>query len=426
MTTRAATPLTSFARPPKVKPQNPIDAAVSTWRSGLSLDLTESQHQQVSLIVSGLPKRWVVYHPMVLLPSGSFESGWWNIADPADTVMEEVRDCLWRLLLAAISKREGKGVLTHLAVNSGIPLYKPFGQTEANPEATAENLGDENILRTPSGLVMLYGDFGPSLPSSRKPAYQDFENAFWVSTKQNGIIQIWAPRYTMFSRGNVKEKARLLDFHCQTQGHTARSIGEQLLSSGTAIDLYAGIGYFVFSYAKIGLRTVIGWEINPWSIEGMRRGAIANGWTIRIIHPDEILELGSENIIVLAEHNELALKRLEGLGQSFKGNIRHINCGLLPMSDSSWRMVSKMTTGDAWLHLHENVGVRDVEKRRAEIEKVFQRWLVDQGDNRNLVVEHVELVKTFAPGVWHCVFDVFVSAPDVHKGIVEATKQNQG
>src|SRR5690606_6675835 len=51
-----------------------------------------------------------------------------------------------------------------------------------------------------------------------------------------------------------------------------------------AVDLYAGIGYFAFSYARLGLR-VLCWEVNPWSVEGLRRGAEANGFGVRVMMP---------------------------------------------------------------------------------------------------------------------------------------------
>lgn len=395
-------------RQPKAKPENPIEAAIAAWLLDLPPDLTDTQTEHVHSIVSGAPKRWVVYSPMILLPTGANGSKWWSIAESSDTTMKNERDHLWRLILNKISKKEGKGILTNLAINSGIPLHNPSSHG-GNAEAENEMDGIENILRTPNGLIMLYGDFGPSLSPSQTPASKDFEDAFWVSAKQNGITQVWAPRYTMFSRGNIKEKSRLFDFHRSSQDFDTRTLSQETLSDSTAIDLYAGIGYFVFSYVKLGLKRVIGWELNPWSVEGLRRGALANGWTIQIVCHHEELHLGMENITVLAEDNRLALERLQRLKPDCLEEIRHINCGLLPRSHLSWKMASQMMTGEGWLHLHENVGVEDVQTRRAEIESTFQGWLVERGDPRNVKVEHVEFVKTFAPGVWHCVFDVFIA-----------------
>jgi tRNA wybutosine-synthesizing protein 2 len=378
----------------KGKPANPIESAIISWTEQLPVELSVHVQTQVNNLITHSPKRWVVYFPLVLLPSGSFGEEWWNHLEP--TFPEMHKDELWKKILKGISKREGKGNLTHLAVNAGIPLHKIVGQDE------------ENILRTPSGLIMLHGDFGPDLDPRQPPTQKDFDEAFWVNTRQNGITQIWAPRYTMFSRGNIKEKARLLDFHGPNKALKSRRSSQRDLSQQTAVDLYAGIGYFVFSYVKMGMGRVIGWELNPWSVEGLRRGALANGWSVKVLRKGESLELGNEKIVVVLEDNSLAAERLDGLAID---KISHINCGLLPSSKSSWEMASKILNSEGWLHLHENVGVNDTAQRYGEIERTLQEILARSNDPKEVRVEHTELVKTFAPGVWHCVFDVFIFKP---------------
>jgi tRNA wybutosine-synthesizing protein 2 len=349
---------------------------------------------------------------MVLLPPGSFGDGWRDILGSKQLPSRD-QDALWKKILDGIMSREGKGVLTHLAVNSGIPLLKASDQSSESSIIKEEVPFSENILRTPSGLIMLYGDFGPALPPHNAPTEKDFEQAFWVSTKQNGITQIWAPRYTMFSRGNVKEKARLLGFH-NSDVETRNSSKEDLARS-MAVDLYAGIGYFVFSYVKMGLDKVLGWELNPWSVEGLRRGAIANGWSVKVVPGIESLGLRDEQIVVILEDNMKAKERLSCLDRHDLKNIKHVNCGLLPTSEGSWETALGLVSGEGWLHLHENVGVHDVEARRVEIEEIFRGWLREVNDERRVTVEHVEFIKTFAPGVWHCVFDVCVTSPESSK-----------
>ena len=308
-------------------------------------------------------------------------------------------ELLWQLILEKVGKIEGKGLLTHLAINEPIPRMKNATNSVEEGEA-------ENALRTPSGLVMLYGDFGPALDPYRTPSKKDLDEAFWVSAKQNGIIQVWAPRYTMFSRGNVTEKQRLLDFHGPRRDVESRAKSKKELRKGTAVDLYAGIGYFIFSFVKMGVGRVLGWELNPWSVEGLRRGALANGWSVRVVRDGDILELGDEDIIVRLEDNNKAddrIKALEGLGP-----IYHINCGLLPTSKPSWEMALGILSGDGWLHLHDNVAARDIITRKEEVEAILRRRLREQNDDRELRVERMETVKSFAPGVFHMVFDVYV------------------
>ncbi|RSL63874.1 hypothetical protein CEP54_004984 [Fusarium duplospermum] len=376
---------------PKATKGNPIQVAIRDWIESTIFENTETNQSWQDELLNSAPKRFTIYEPMALLPTGSFTNIPWTTT--LQGVGQDARERLWSRILKELS-RQAKESLTHLAVNEGIPLHKAEGEAE------------ENVLRSPSGLRTFYGDFGPTSTSTEGPSQQDFDKTLWVSTKQNGIFQTWAPRWTMFSRGNVKEKARLLDM-----GDTVKG-GNQ--DEKWAVDLYAGIGYFVFSYARLGLR-VLCWEINPWSVEGLRRGARANGWSVRIVQgddltlPEEEILGGEEQIVVFLESNDEALRRIQSIqAQGTARDIRHINCGFLPTSEPTWKPTWDMSTpsSETRLHLHENVGANDTETRRSEIQRIFDGW--GEGTGRAAEVEHVELVKTFAPGVWHCVFDVRV------------------
>ncbi len=210
----------------------------------------------------------------------------------------------------------------------------------------------------------------------------------------------------MFSRGNIKEKARLLDFH---SSHSSKALSREVLAETTAVDLYAGIGYFVFSYVAAGMGRVFGWELNPWSVEALRRGAVMNGWSVKVVSEDSPTpEMTEENIIVFLEDNRKATQRMRDLGKVGFGNVSHVNCGLLPTSGGSWETALRVLGREGWIHVHENVGVNEVEMQKMEIEKRFRGWMDEVNDAREVKVEHVEFVKTFAPGVWHCVFDVYI------------------
>ncbi|KAI0182776.1 S-adenosyl-L-methionine-dependent methyltransferase [Xylaria flabelliformis] len=397
--------------PPRQK-RNPIETAISSWYESHAAHLT---HQYTDLIAQA-PKRWTAYGSLALLPAGSFTSAAWCEVLKS-TAEGQGPALLWKTILAEISGL-GATKLTHLAVNEGIPLHSK----DSNSKAAGE--GEKNILRSPGGLRMLYGDFGPGGEEregkdSATPTEDDFARAFWISTKQNGITQTWAPRWTMFSRGNVKEKARLLRFHDPPKE-----------SGAMAVDLYAGIGYFAFSYAASGFRKVFCWELNPWSVEGLRRGAVANGWSVRVIREKEEEEMlkeileGDETIIVFLEDNARAADRLrrldqlsrerdgeEGTSPGFRmSSIMHVNLGLLPTSQLSWTTAWEIASESrrAWFHIHENVGVADIDAKKGEIRKWFAARAQDGVRTNDFAVEHVDLVKTFAPGVWHCVFDLCV------------------
>lgn len=479
-----------MGRPQKPK-QNPVQTAVSSWLDSLPTDLldplantiTNDANDIKQALLAGAPKRWVVYEPMVLLPSGSFSTHPWpallSTATPAQ------KDNLWTAILRGISPPAPKPPLTHLAVNEGIPLHNNTSDnsnedTNNGVVANQQNQDTENLLRSPTNLHPLYGSFGPvSTSSPSTPTHPNFDTTLWVSTKQNGLIQTWAPLHTMFSRGNIKEKARLLSFHHHpSHHHTDDTLQQAKKKNPTttttafegkyAIDLYAGIGYFVFSYATLGLR-VLCWELNAWSVEGLRRGAEANGFSVRIVsfsspspvgrpgeeedsngdrekstevgglvgRGDEVdmaaILAGPEQIIVFLEDNRRALERIRPFlsgqdhhnGHAPGGTIEvvHVNCGFLPTSQPVWHdawemaTVSQTSSGGlsstlpgSWLHLHENVGVADIEKRKRELQVLFDLWAGEQQKSeqqgKKALVEHVELVKTYAPGVWHCVFDV--------------------
>lgn len=423
----------------KQRPSNPISAAVEEWLAQYQLEISaETFITDFEGLVPEAPKRWVHYEPMILLPSGSFTSPLWS--EILAKVPSNCIDDLWKTVLRRIGQKS-PGATTHLAVNDGIPLT--VAATAARPgseddgavpprQEEDEGLGEdkENILRSPIGLRILYGDFGPPGTSGQTVTDEDFDTAFWASTKQNGIHQRWAPRWTMFSRGNVKEKARLLAFHEPASPQQTDRTAPQLqlqhrvrpraaLAGTWAVDLFAGIGYFVFSYAKLGMR-VLCWELNPWSVEGLRRGAEANGWSVKVVKghdlnrptPEVVSE--TDHIVVFLENNQEAARRVQELRSHGLGlQVAHVNCGLLPRSDDSWEAARGILGGEGgeangWLHLHENVGVKDIEGRRGEIQGIFDGWNEQNGDGRIAKVEHVELVKTFAPDVWHCVFDIYI------------------
>ena len=261
----------------------------------------------------------------------------------------------------------------------------------------------------------------------------------------------------MFSRGNISEKARILKLASTATSHkvindsgrpeSAIGEGREIGRKGekcTAIDLYAGIGYFVFSYAKSEtVARVLGWELNGWSVEGLRRGAGVNGWGVRVVDgphqaDDDDNEKGeepystdgNEKIIVFKEDNIHAPKRIERLRDRLPA-VRHVNCGLLPTSRASWAVAVRVLdpVGGGWIHAHENIAVKDIEGTTDEIVDVFTRLVnVNDLDNRadderesgnhphaqqqrqwrEVRCQHVERVKTYAPGVMHCVVDIYV------------------
>lgn len=269
-----------------------------------------------------------------------------------------------------------------------------------------------------------------------QPSETDLQQALWVSTVQNhGIVQIWAPLYTMFSRGNVTEKARILGYGNVFEGLDEASLQGENVEDVAVVDMYAGIGYFVFSYLKRGVKRVWGWEINGWSIEGLRRGCAENGWGCKVVrvHDDgtmdeSISRLASGlddtvRVVIFHGDNRFAagiLDELRNLMQPQKiwNSIRHVNLGLLPSSRAAWDNATRIVdiNQGGWVHVHENVDIREIDQKRdeisAEIGLLWDQNSLVLGPMEGLTVEcrHVERVKTYAPGVMHCVFDIHLPA----------------
>ncbi|KAJ5636213.1 uncharacterized protein N7484_009526 [Penicillium longicatenatum] len=389
----------------------------------------------VEIMQIALPKRFTVYEPLLLLPANTFNAPpAWNKFYAA--LPSERREELYASIARAF-KRQG---VTHIAINSFISLTNTQGL--------------ENRMRSPAGLVPLYGDFqdlciiSTSGDEKAQPQAKDLHSALWVRTVQNkGIVQIWAPFYTMFSRGNITEKARILGYGpCQGtfQGLDKESL-HQSPADISVVDMYAGIGYFVFSYLKRGVKRVWGWELNGWSVEGLRRGCEANGWGCKVVR---ILEDGqtespvidlveslteSDRVVVFHGDNKFAANILGKIRDVMEQSdtwspVRHVNLGLLPSSQPSWdnacRVLDPQRGG--WLHVHENVDVRGIEEKKEEIMTQITKFRAHAQRKQEILQEpkteccHVEHVKTYAPGVMHCVFDITLS------GLIEVKQETSG
>lgn len=349
--------------------------------------------------VHKLNRSYVVYGSMLLLPSTAYDE-----LDRHKTTTGAIDVDLLRLykLIAHHLK------ITHIAVTRPIPPQD-------------DDHGTENSLRAPKNFTPLHGDFGPSTCHS-PPTREDFSTAFWTTAKQNGIYQVWAPRWTMFSRGNISEKARLLGLPSVA---LAVEEGEADGRGCAAVDLYAGVGYFTFSYLKAGVSKVVCWDLNPWSIEGLMRGAVANKWRARRVTDDDALDAGAvegPRLLVFNEDNEMASARIQQ-ARKFLPPVRHVNCGLLPTSMGSWKTAVEVldTSVGGWLHLHENLAVNEigpkVESIRQEIQRLAEERRQSTSDKNDVeagpvTVENIDRLKSYAPGVMHCVIDIYIP-PDL-------------
>jgi tRNA wybutosine-synthesizing protein 2 len=237
------------------------------------------------------------------------------------------------------------------------------------------------VIRSPQ-ITPLHGDFGIYSPVDR-PTQQDFDSAFWTTCVQNGIKQTWAPLYTMFSRGNITEKARVLQF--------PQVRGEEVA------DLFVGIGYFTFSYLKGGAKRVWGWDLNPWSVEGLKRGAQMNGWKYAV-NP---MEVNDEQVVIFNEDNKTALEVLGRNGVK----VKHVNLGLLPSSECAWRIATKILDAEGgYIHVHGNCRDIEIDEWCKTTVKEFERLF---GNGWEVGIFDKFRVKEFGPGVGHWVLDLY-------------------
>ncbi|KAI4255532.1 MAG: hypothetical protein LQ352_002520 [Teloschistes flavicans] len=378
--------------------------AVRKWLVSLPSSIRSSLPGDPNILLGGCKWTYTIYTPMLLLPPTFLSKKPWSelLEGALKPHVPELHSIICERLK-----------VTHIAVNGPIPAVVPSMSPLHDDAQSAE----PNILRSPNTLVPLHGDFGkPKLP----PREQNLKEAFWVSTVQNDITQTWAPLYTMFSRGNLSEKTRLL---------TLDSVKTAAAAGCSAVDMYAGIGYFAFSYLKAGIAKVFCWDVNRWSLEGLRRGAGKNGWAVGGIddtdveseltyshddHEEKLSSLGNR-VFMFHESNKFAARTFGSL----KGRIppiRHVNCGYLPSSSDCWH-IAVLVLDDkegGWVHAHENVPIKDIKTRRHEVVEIFEK-LVEPYRKENEILSrftvgcfHVERVKTYAPGIMHCVFDVSV------------------
>lgn len=288
------------------KTETPVPAA--TLNGGLRPVVNEILAEDISissdireLMVLSISTKYSVYPPLVLFNYGMFgakgsagATAWHTyLEEPArsarffQTLLERFFNQRTTVKKTA-NELNGGAALTHVAENWPIP-------------------DKADILRLPSRILQLYPAPLASLSKNDSDNTSTENNSFrndmeelWCTVTQNGIKQTWAPKHTMFSRGNIKEKARVLQLASMPAVGTEAGTDDSE-DRTMAVDLYAGIGYFTFSYAASRrVRTVLCWELNPWSIKGLIRGTTLNKW-----HPIPVKHLNTAGEAFEREMREL-------------------------------------------------------------------------------------------------------------------------
>ncbi|GMM32972.1 tRNA(Phe) (4-demethylwyosine(37)-C(7)) aminocarboxypropyltransferase [Saccharomycopsis crataegensis] len=358
-------------------------------------EFADQRNIQKSHLPSKLPKKWSIYPPMVLFGANTFDDQDWGLFFHKNNIHENE---FYRQLLDYCFKDQEEEI-THIAINKPIPL--------SNIDSAREN-----IKRIPLNILPIYGDFGPepSLNMIHNPTSTDLQNAFWCHSKQNGVYQYWAPRFIMFSRGNIKEKIRIFETFDNIAGNDI-------------IDLYAGIGYFTLCYLKKDCRKLYAWELNPWSIEGLKKGCEKNGFKYQVIRNNmPWIYDPTARIYIFNESNEFAPQRFGELSSILATSqilrLTHINLGLLPSSKPSWEISMEIIKNfkisdldlDSIVHVHENVHIREFDSFIKSTESELSKLVNNTGSKYNVKYLHLERIKTYAPDVWHVCVDYSVGS----------------
>lgn len=382
---------------------NKVQRALQKGLTAVSGDMPFFISANDQALLSSMPRLYSVYTPMLLFGVGSFDDHVW--VELLNTL--EINPKLQNRFFSAVAA--GLGV-SHIAVNAPVSATLSDENTE---------LKAENVIRSPVKLKPLYGDFGPRFPPfpAHVPTSSDFDQALWVTTRQNGIKQVWAPQHTMFSSGNVTEKARILVMP------SVKEAVAQGLEEGTgcaAVDLFAGIGYFAFSYAKAGISQVLCWDLNPWSIEGLKRGAAANKWSC-----EDVIRVGSQvttetsstsgkaKFLVFCETNEHARERIETM-RSLLPPLRHVNCGMLPSAAASWKTALAVVDPacGGWIHMHESMKEKDASVCSGYyIDLLQQHFNILRGPGTSaakIALVASTRIKSMGPRLYHHVLDFWI------------------
>ncbi|KAF9122678.1 tRNA methyltransferase tyw3 [Mortierella sp. 14UC] len=278
------------------------------------------------------------------------------------------------------------------------------------------------------------------------PTSSNFQQTYWSSTCQNKVWYTWAPMFTMFSAGNITEKERV--------AHSRPLFDAR---DKVVVDLYAGIGYFALVYlVHAGARVVHACEWNPWSVEGLVRGAERNdiSWK-RYLGENVALKLNREGEASdLQQEQEqpfttghptprrppstttttTTAKKQKPHGQlivypgdnaqwieHFENTAHHVNLGLIPSAEPGWvlgvRALCPKEGG--YLHVHHNIRVGEEEALKSyllqSLRDLFAIWKKGpgeaEGEKWSIDIRHMENVKSFAPLVFHYVLDVECRPP---------------
>ncbi|KAG0100753.1 hypothetical protein BGZ93_005320 [Podila epicladia] len=404
---------------------------LTSWPSNSQISI-----DSLPALLASIPQKWEHYSDFTLLPPAAFLAEPWpqvlghllqldHQSQQQGSSEPSIMDHLERLVQDALGS-------THIARKAIIPVQDILRRPKIRPltgdwgihsqfkswiEHDTALLDHHNVQDQPQVEALTHA-------TDAEPTPENFGSAYWAMTCQNHVWYSWAPMFTMFSAGNITEKERVAH---------SRPIFDA--RDKVVVDLYAGIGYFTLVYLlHAGARTVHACEWNPWSVEGLARGADRNGirWSKVSSLEDSVAANRQESNPAQgqesapskqAQRTPKKLSKPAPLGNlviypgdnaqwisCFENQAHHVNLGLIPSAELGWvlgvRALCPKEGG--YLHVHHNIRVGEEESFRSyllkSLEQQFAEWKT--GQVWELHIRHMENIKSFAPLVFHYVADV--------------------
>ncbi|WAQ90832.1 hypothetical protein PtA15_13A231 [Puccinia triticina] len=254
-----------------------------------------------------------------------------------------------------------------------------------------------DVARHPR-LEPLHGVFRHRLSPDGRPC--SLADVFWTATRfptPHGLLHyVWAPSETMYCRGNSPEKRRIAAL-----ANVAGTV---------VVDMCCGIGFFAFGYLLAGAARVVGCEISPWAVEGLRRGAVLNRVPYEIVDPEaeltpDLLDASPARLLIFPAENARGLPL-------YRHRASHVNLGLLPSSlDFLPQAVLALRPEGGWIHIHAELAVpAGPPGRQHAAEQWAQqpRQLVLRLGRQSARVVDIHWIKSIGPAREHIVVELEV------------------
>jgi len=184
--------------------------------------------------------------------------------------------------------------------------------------------------------------------------------------KENNYLYKLDTVKLMFSKGNIKERAR---------------VAKLVKPDETIIDMFAGIGYFSIPIARnCPDCKIISIELNPTAVKYLRENCRLNKVkNIRIVSGD-----------------------CREVGKLFQSKAKRIIMGYLPHTYRFLPAAFEMLGAEGTIHYHDTFGEDELWKRPLDILKMYAERA---GYRMGKVLRKVK-IKQYSPKVWHVVLDV--------------------